>query len=83
MGTSLGDLSRDFQSKEYAVEMVTREWVGDFGRRLRAISNALLFGACSQLLVQFLLPVTLLFFLRLLNGITAVDFFLEMRAVVP
>jgi hypothetical protein len=63
--------------------MWNRERVGDFGRRSRAISNALLFGAFSQLLVQFLLPVTLLFFLRLLNGITAVDFFLEMRAVVP
>ena len=63
--------------------MVIRERVGDFGRRSRAISNALLFGACSQMLVQFLLPVKLLFFLRLLNGITAVDFFLEMRGAVP
>jgi hypothetical protein len=63
--------------------MWIREWVGDFGRRSRAISNALLFGAFSQPLVQFLLLANLLFFLRLLNGITAVDFFLEMRDTVP
>ena len=65
--------------------MVTREWVGDFGRRLRAISNALLFGGCSHALVRFLPPAKLLFFLRLLDGITAVDFFLRnarRRAVI-
>jgi len=68
MGTSLGDLSRDVPAKEYAVEMLLRERVGDFGRRSRAISNALLFGACSQPLVQFLLIAKLLFFLRLCDS---------------
>jgi len=34
--------------------MWNRERVGDFGRRSRSLSNALLFGATSQALVRFL-----------------------------
>ena len=62
MGTSLGDLSREYPAKDDAFEMVIRERVGGFGRRSRAISSALLFGACSHALVQFLLPAKLLLF---------------------